>query len=350
MTISYFQSEDLVVQYVIAAIAFVVVFFLLWLITYSMKAKVRQLAAKTKSMVDDALVGAISKLRWPFRLVIALYIASLFLELHRYIHLGLKYLALFVGIFYAVKGVQQFIDFAFKGIVEKRQKQDESFDSTGVNLLGKLARGALWVVAVIVLAQNLGLEITALVTGLGIGGIAVALAIENILSDIFASISLYFDKPFQLGDYIQIGEDSGTVMKIGLKSTRLQTLQGEELILSNKELTESRVHNYRRMEKRRLMFSLGVTYETENEKLKRIPQLLRDVIQNIEMIECGSVALKEFGDSAIIFDVVCFVQSKEYSDFVKRREELNYAILDLFSSQGVDMAYPTRRVYTSEVE
>jgi len=193
--------------------------------------------------------------------------------------------------------------------------------------------------------QNLGYEISALVAGLGISCIAVAFALQNILSDIFASFSIYFDKPFKTGDFIVVGNDMGVVNKIGIKSTRIRALQGHEIVISNKELTGSRVHNYKKMERRRVLFSIGVEYGTPVAKLKKIPKIIKDSIEAQESTTFDRVHFKEFGDFSLLFEIVYYVESGDYTNYRDIQQEINFSIAEKFKKSKIEMAFPTTTVH-----
>jgi len=183
---------------------------------------------------------------------------------------------------------------------------------------------------------------------LGIGGLAIAFALQNILEDMFSSFSIYFDRPFQIDDFIVIGDDMGIVKKIGIKSTRIQTLQGEELIISNKELTGKRIRNFKKMEKRRIVFKFGVVYETSTEKLKKIPGIIKDIMDRAELAEIDRVHFKEFGDFSLNFEVIYYIKSREYIDYMNTQQEMNFAIKERFEQEGIEMAYPTQTLYVNK--
>jgi small-conductance mechanosensitive channel len=189
-------------------------------------------------------------------------------------------------------------------------------------------------------------------TGLAIGGAATAIvigfALQHVLSDFFSAFSIYFDRPFEIGDFIIIGNYAGTVKKIGMKSTRLQLLQGEELILSNKELTTASIRNFKKMKRRRIDFSFGVTYNTSTTKLKKIPDIIRKII-NPEKLEnvhkLDRVHFSEFGDFSLNFDVVYYMKSQDYVLFKDTQQEINLKIKEAFEKEGIEMAFPTQTIF-----
>ncbi len=251
--------------------------------------------------------------------------------------------------FLLIIAAQKFIDYGAEKIIKKRKK-GESDNTEIIKLLSVIAKILLWVVAVLLILSNLGYNITSLIAGLGIGGIAVAFALQNILGDIFSSFSIYFDKPFKPGDSITVSGHTGVVKKIGIKSTRIQTLQGEELIMSNSELTKASVQNFGLMERRRVVFSVGVTYGAPAEKLKRIPDMIRKIIAAQAETEVDRIHFKAFGDSSLIYEIVYYVGTGDYNKYMDIQQAINLAIVDKFEEEKIAIAYPTQTVYVKKEE
>ena len=182
-----------------------------------------------------------------------------------------------------------------------------------IKFLGTIIKVILWVAAGALVLDNMGYKITSLIAGLGIGGVAVALALQNILGDLFSSFAIYFDKPFKIGDFIVVGEYMGTVKKIGIKTTRIQALQGEEIVIPNNELTNAKVQNFGVMEKRRIVFSLGLNYNTPFDRLKKVPNFIKEIIENQKGAEINRVHFKSFGDFSLIYEIVYYVNSHTYT-------------------------------------
>ena len=190
---------------------------------------------------------------------------------------------------------------------------------------------------------------------LAIGGAATAIvigfALQHVLSDFFSAFSIYFDRPFEIGDYIIVGEYSGTVTKIGMKSTRVQLLQGEELVLANSELTKTSVRNFKKMKKRRISFTFGVTYDTTSKQLKKIPEIIKNIInpEKIEYIDrLDRVHFTEFGDFSLNFEVVYYVKTKDYVKYRDTQQEINFKIKEAFEKEGIEMAFPTQTIYLNK--
>ena len=192
-----------------------------------------------------------------------------------------------------------------------------------------------------------GVEVGTLITSLGVGGIAVALAVQNILGDLFASISIVLDQPFIVGDFITVGEYMGTVEHIGLKSTRVRSLTGEQLIFSNSDLLDSRIRNYKRMANRRVSFTIGVTYQTPYEKLVEIPEIVQEIIEAQPQTSFDRVHFKAYGDSSLNFEVVYYMLTSDYDVFVDVQQAINLEIFRRFAEEGIEFAYPTQTVFVA---
>jgi len=193
--------------------------------------------------------------------------------------------------------------------------------------------------------DNIGVNISALLAGLGIGGIAVALALQNVLGDLLASLAILLDKPFEAGDFIVVDQYLGTVEHVGLKTTRIRSLSGEQIIVSNTDLLGSRIRNYKRMTTRRIEFAVDVVYGTPAEKVKRIPLLLRQSVEAQPQARFDRAHLKEFGPSALVYQIVYIVESPDYNVYMDTQQRINFAIIEHFEREGIDFAFPTRTVH-----
>jgi small-conductance mechanosensitive channel len=217
--------------------------------------------------------------------------------------------------------------------------------ATTVTLLGFVGRVVVWSLALLFGLDQLGFDVTALIAGLGIGGIAVALALQNILGDLFASAAIVLDKPFMVGDFIVIGEHAGSVEKVGLKTTRVRSLSGEQLVFSNAQLLNTQLRNFKRMQERRIAFAIGVTYETPLEKLREIPAWLKAAVDSQPKARFDRAHFKAYGDFSLNFEVVYYVLSPEFNVYMDTQQAINLAIFEQFARQGVQFAYPTRTLY-----
>ncbi|GAF83081.1 unnamed protein product, partial [marine sediment metagenome] len=284
----------------------------------------------------------------PFYFFLSLYVALQFTEAFVFLEKTTFYALITVATYYTLKIAQRFVDYSSEKIIEKRREEEKTADVSLIKTLTKIFKALLGVVAVLLIISNLGYDITALLAGLGIGGIAIALALQNILEDIFSSFSIYFDKPFVIGDFIIVGDDLGVVKKIGIKTTRIQHLKGHELIISNKELMSTRINNYGKMEKRRISFKFGVKYETTVEKLEKIPGIVRDVIESIDLTEFSRTHFSEFGDFNLVYEVVYFVETSDYGKYMDIQQAINLGILKKLQKESIEFAYPTQTVHLED--
>ncbi|NQS91391.1 MAG: mechanosensitive ion channel family protein, partial [Chloroflexi bacterium] len=283
------------------------VFLMLTLLKRIFKIRLGSLRKITKNTLDDYFLSLLARTHWFSLLSIGLYLGSLFLNLpdgiQEWIDTGFRLIVVMQVGFWGSGLISRYVTQE----VESRVDEDQGESASTVDALGLLGKIALWVILSLIILDNLNVEISALVTSLGIGGIAVALALQNILSDLFASMSITLDKPFVIGDFVVVDDFEGNVEDIGLKSTRIRSLSGEEVIFSNTDLLNSRIRNYRRLEKRRIGFSVCVTYGTAPELLQRIPLMMEEIISPIENAKFDRAHFKNLGDYALDFTVVYYV-------------------------------------------
>lgn len=237
---------------------------------------------------------------------------------------------------------------AMAWLERRRRQRDTIADRAVVGSLGVIAfiaRVVIWSLVLLVALDNLGIDVTALVAGLGIGGIAVALAAQNVLGDLFASLSITFDQPFLVGDFLIIDDYLGSVENIGVKSTRLRSLSGEQIIMSNADLLNSRVRNYGRMLERRIVMTHNVTYDTPLEHLKEIPTLIRQAIEAQQDTRFDRSHFATHGAASLDFESVYFVKSPDYSRYMDVQQAINLQIHEQFTARGIEFAYPTQTLY-----
>lgn len=237
------------------------------------------------------------------------------------------------------------------GLTHYRSRPDvDATNITGMTALAFTGKLVLWVSLVLIALDNFGVEITALIAGLGIGGIAVALAVQNILGDLFASLSIVLDKPFEIGDFLIIGDHLGTVEYIGMKTTRIRSLSGEQLVFSNSDLINRPLRNFKRMEERRVLFTFSVVYQTPADQLAAIPRMVREIIEAEEMTRFDRTHFKEYGDSGLVFEVVYYVLEPDYNKYMDIQHGINIDLYTEFERRGISFAYPTRTLYLKQEE
>lgn len=310
--------------------------------------RLTSLSRRTKNDLDDALAAAVEATKAGLLLVVAVFFAS------RVLYVPTRFDDWFTR--FAIAAV--LIQFGFWAIAwlevvllswkQRRWGDDPSVDST-VGIVRYALKVVIWAIALLLLLENLGVDVSALVTGLGIGGIAVALAVQNILGDLFASLTILLDKPFVVGDSLAVDGFNGTVESIGLNSTRLTSITGEQLVFSNKDLLQSRIRNYGRMKERRILFRVGVVYGTPHETLTEIPQMIRTAVEGHEATRFDRSHFKGFGDSALEFETVFYMVEPDYKKYLDVQQTINLELLNLFAAAGIEFAYPTQHLFLETV-
>ncbi len=337
-------ANNTVRDYAVALIIFSSILIVTYLIKFIVSSWLKSIAKKTTFKFDDLIVNVVNTLNFPIITILALNLSVRSLEVSELLTKSLYYLSLIAGTYLVARIVIKIINYGAESLQQKMESNNHSGEKGIINIIKTVLSIAVWIFAGILILENLGYDVSALVAGVGISGIAIAFALQNVLEDIFASISIYFDKPFKEGDFIIVGSDLGTVKKVGLKSSRLKTLQGEELVISNKELTQARIRNYKRMESRRVEFSLGVTYETPTEKVKKIPELIGNIFKNIENTKLDRVHFKSFGDFALNIEIVYILKDKDYNVYMDVQQTINLGIKESFEKEGIEFAYPTQTI------
>ncbi|HWT11818.1 MAG TPA: mechanosensitive ion channel family protein [Allosphingosinicella sp.] len=237
------------------------------------------------------------------------------------------------------------------GFIQHRVGDEEEHGrlSSAIGIIRLLVTVTLFAIAIILILSNLGVNVTGLVAGLGIGGIAIGLAAQGIFSDLFAALSIIFDKPFRRGDTITFGSPptTGTVEQIGLKSTRVRSLNGEEVVISNTKLLDQQLQNWALLSRRRALMQFGVTYQTPPELLARIPDELKAIVERQPLAEFDRCHAWQFGPSSIDFELVFHVDTPDMGDFMQVRQEVMLGMIRRFAELGVDFAYPTQTTFTA---
>lgn len=311
--------------------------------------RLRRATARTPGRFDDMLVELLAKTRFLFILVVALYAGSLILALPDVAERALRALFIFALLIQAGfwgDGVAMF----WIRRTARRKMEDDAATATSLAALGFVAKVAIWATVILLALDNFGLKITTLLAGLGIGGIAIALAVQNVLGDLFASLSIIVDKPFVIGDFIIVGDLMGTVERIGLKTTRVRSLSGEQIIFSNSDLLSSRVRNYKRMYERRVVFPFGVTYQTPPDVLETIPETVRKIVEDQPGVRFDRCHFRAFGDFSLDFETVYYVLDADYNVYMDRQQAINLGIARAFETRGIEFAYPTQTLYLNRLD
>ena len=339
---SFFQNT--VKEWITAIFAALGVLAILKVIKGIVLKKLSAIVKNTGTEVDDFIVDSLGKTRSFFVLAVALYVGSMSLEIPA--ATGQIIRSVFVIAFLLQIGFwgNGLIAFWLNRSIKGRVAEDGG-SATTMAALGFLGRLILWSVVLLVALDNVGVNITGLATGVGIGGIAIALAVQNVLGDLFASLSIVLDKPFVIGDFIIVGDFLGTVEHVGLKTTRLRSLSGEQVIFSNTDLLKSRIRNYKRMFERRVVFSIGIVYQTPPSKIEAASGILRSIIETEPVARFDRAHFKEFGDSALVYEIVYYVRSPDYNVYMDIQQRINLGIVRRFQKEEIEFAFPTRTLF-----
>lgn len=306
--------------------------------------RLRKWSALTTTTWDDFLIKQVSDSAVPILYISAVYVAITSLKLPERVE-QIAYIAYLVAFAYFVLRAigATFRRFVYTFLDTKDNSEAKRKQASG---LITIVTTMIWVLGGIFIVDNLGYDATTLITGLGIGGIAIALAAQAILGDLFSYFVIFFDKPFEIGDFVVVDDKNGVIEAIGIKTTRIKTLSGEQLVCSNTDLTNSRLHNFKRMERRRIVFSLGVTYQTTHEQLKAIPGIVRQIIEGQDAIQFDRGHFSSYGDFSLNFEFVYYVLSPDYGVYMDKQQAIYLDIFKAFEERGIEFAYPTQMLFT----
>ena len=341
--------DEQAIDWLIAAAVFLVLFVVLRVIVAVARRRVACWSEASHTDWDDALCKVLDATRSWFLLLVSAHFALLIPDLGEGVQPIVRSVAIVALLVQGALWANALLEYKLQRHVERRLETDPAAATT-VSMLSFVAKLVLWTVVLLLALDNVGIDVTALIAGLGIGGIAIALASQNILGDLFSALSIVLDKPFVLGDFIIVGDLTGTVEKIGLKTTRLRSLSGEQLVFSNADLLQSRIRNFKRMYERRVLFAIGVTYQTAADKLESIPAMIRQIVEAQDDVRFDRSHFKAFGDSALNFETVYYVLTPNYNRYMDLQQSINLALYRLFGKEGIEFAYPTQTIYLEKEE
>lgn len=335
-------------QWLLALLTAGITLLILWGIKRLLIHRLQALAGRTDNNLDDLLAEAVRATKIPVLIVVALYVGSFLLSFEPLVRdwmwaITFIVILLQVGL-WADKGVQVWLRRYSQAHLE-----DEAGDVTTMRALIFVMRLVIFSILFLIGLDNIpGVDITALIASLGIGGIAIALAVQNILGDLFASLSISLDKPFVIGDFIEVGDYKGRVEEIGIKTTRVRSISGEQVIFSNSDLLDSRIRNFKRMEERRVSLTIGVSYDTPAEKLRRIPEMVAGILNNIDEVRFERVHFKSMGDFSLNYEVVYHVTRPDIDLHMNILQEFNLALFEIFAAEAIEFPFPTQTVLLNQ--
>lgn len=333
-------------SWLIATAAVLIAVLVLTILRRVLVARLGKVAERTTTQVDDLVVELVRRTRWYFIVAVAIEFGTRFLTLRARVDARVgRAVLLFVVLQVGVWG-NGVVDFWVTQFARRRAAEADTASATTVAALGYAARGVLWALVLAMLLRVFGFDVTALITGLGIGGVAIALAVQNVLGDLFAALAIVLDRPFIIGDTINVDTITGTVEHIGLKTTRLRSVSGEQIVMANGELLKARIRNYKRMIERRVVFTVDVTYDTSPDAMARIPAMLREIVLTQSPVRVDRSHFATYTDSALRFETVYWVLDPDYGKFMDIQQAINLEVLRRFNAQKIEFAFPTRVVYT----
>lgn len=305
--------------------------------------RIEKWIGETENDIDDYVFESFDRFVIPIIYFSIIYAAVMTLSLSNYVSNAIQAAYIVILTYFSVRLVSSIVLLALRKYVRRQENGEEKVKQLGGVML--IINIIIWALGFVFLFDNLGYDVTAIITGLGIGGIAIALAAQNILGDLFNYFVIFFDRPFEIGDFLIIDDKNGIVDKIGIKTTRIRTLSGEQLVFANADLTNSRIHNYKKMQRRRIVFSVGVTYETPADKLRQIPGVLKEIVETQDIVDFDRAHFKTFGDSSLNFEICYYINSADFNTYMDIQQDYNFQIYERFEEMGVDIAFPTRTIY-----
>ena len=340
-------SDPLIGELIISTLIFVGFIILGWVISHVFEYYFLKWAKKTKTKLDDEILKNVKK---PIYILVIFFGLNYFLWnltiLEQYID-TLSTIFLLFEIFLIAFIITRVTNVFFAWYAERQERKKKTSQHILFIFRG-IFNGIIYLIAFFVFLAIRGIDLTGLAIGGAATAIVIGFALQHVLSDFFSAFSIYFDRPFEIGDFIIVGGHAGTVEKIGMKSTRVKLLQGEELILSNRELTTASIRNFKKLRKRRIAFHIGVTYDTPSKKLKKIPDMIRKIIDDIEVTEPDRIHFKEFGDFSLNFEIVYHMKIGDYAKYMDTQQEINFKIREAFEKEGIEMAFPTQTVFLNK--
>lgn len=310
--------------------------------------QLQKFVSTTNNQFDDLIVAAVEKFALPYVYILVNYNIITHLNLHPKLANALRVAITFITIYYLVRLVNHVLEGMIRGYMQRKNETPERIRQLrGVMIVLK---AVVWFMGFVVLLDNLGYDVATIIAGMGIGGIAIALAAQTILGDLFSYFVIFFDKPFEIGDSINAEGKTGVVEYIGIKTTHIRSLSGEQIIMSNTKLTNSALHNFKRLNRRRISFTLGVTYQTPAAMLKQIPKIVEDAIRQQEIASFDRCHLSAFADSSVNFETVYFIESPDYLAFMNAQQAIYQTIFEKFEAAEIDFAYPTQTIFFEKAQ
>lgn len=341
---SYFNNT--IYDYLIAIGIIAIGVLIIWVFKGPVLKKIKSLTNKTNTDIDDFIIDIIGRFGVPALYVILISSAFQYLTLTPRLTKLIDVINIIIVTILVIRFISAIILMMLTRYVRQQTDGEEKVKQLyGVMVIINIF---IWSIGILFLFDNLGYDVTTIVASLGIGGIAIALAAQNILGDLFNYFVIFFDRPFEVGDFVVIDDKNGVIEYVGLKTTRIKTLSGEQLVFSNSDLTSSRIHNYKKMLRRRVVFKIGVIYQTTYSQLKEIPALIQSIVNEQKPVTFDRAHFSAFADSSLDFEVVYYVESGDFNLHMDILQSINLGLYEEFEKRGIEIAYPTRTLFINK--
>ena len=338
---TYFNNT--VEKYLISLGIFIAAILIITIFKKVILSRLKKWSKKTETGFDNFLIRELEKSLMPIIYFWSLLFSIKILNITEKISNVINLISILVTAIIFIKITVSVFKYLFSVYLTKKEYAPERRKQ--LNGIVFIASFLIWTIGTLFLLDNLGFKISTVVAGLGVGGIAIALAAQAVLGDLFSYFVIFFDRPFEIGDYIVVGDKNGNVEYIGIKTTKVRALSGEIMVFRNTDLTDSRIHNFKKMQRRRILFKIGVVYQTKASVLKEIPNIVKKIIDDQDSATFDRGHFSSYGDSSLNFDFVYYVESSEYIRYMDIQQSINLTIYEEFEKRGIDFAYPTRTVF-----
>ncbi len=304
--------------------------------------RLHRLASRTPSPLDDRLVTLTSQPIVGLLRLGVIFLSVSNLSVYPTLARAFTVICVALGTLMVVQLVVSLLEYGIR-VYWLRHRASETVEQS-LNAILPAIRVTVWAIGAVFLLDNIGFDVSAVVASLGIGGIAIAFAAQGVLADLFSYVAILLDRPFEIGDFIVTGNITGTVEQVGIKTTRIRSLSGEELVTSNTDLTNSRIQNFKRMQRRRVVFHIGIVYETPREKLPRVAEILEMAVKQVDGLSFDRAHFFRFGDFSLDYETVYFVETADYATYMNAQQAINLTLMERFAAEGIQFAYPTQVV------
>lgn len=340
------STDPLIGQLIAAFIFFTLSIIIGWIVYHIFQHYFSKWAKKTKTTIDDEIIKNVKRPVYLLVLLIGFWYAVDQLVILDIYSIYIGYIFLAAEVFLIAYIITRIINVLLSWYAERLSRKTKQEMSKNILIIfKKLLHFAVYIFAFLVLLYFSKIDLSGALVGLGVGGIAIAFALQNVLGDAFSAFSIFFDRPFEIGDFIVIGDDAGTVTNISMRSTRIKLLQGEELVISNRAILDHSIHNYKKLQRRRVVFTIGVVYGTPIEKLRKVENMIREIVGKCKICEVDRIHFREFGAFSLNFEIVYFIDSSDYNKYMDIQQQINFGIAEAFEKEKIEIAFPTQTVY-----